>query len=54
MLFEGHAARIVQELETAAQNRPSVAKDLRGEAGYFCNNKRRMLYQEMREEGWAN
>jgi hypothetical protein len=52
-LFEGHAARIAQELETTAQNQPSVAKDLRREAGYFRNNKRRMNYQEMREEGWA-
>jgi hypothetical protein len=52
-LFEGHAARIAQELEAVSQNRPSVAEGLEKEAGYFRKNKRRMNYQEMREEGWA-
>jgi len=52
-LFEGHAARIAQELEAAARTQPSVAKELEKEAGYFRKNQRRMNYQEMREEGWA-
>jgi hypothetical protein len=52
-LFEGHAARIAQELIAAAQARPSVAEALKKEAGYFSKNQHRMNYQEMREEGWA-
>lgn len=52
-LFEGHAARIAQELMEAARTRPTVAEALKKEAGYFVNNQRRMNYQEMREEGWA-
>lgn len=52
-LFEGHAARIAQQLMAAAQSCPSVAEELEKEAGYFRKNQRRMNYQEMREEGWA-
>lgn len=52
-LFEGHAARIAQQLMAAAQSRPAVAEELEKEAGYFRKNQRRMNYQEMREEGWA-
>jgi hypothetical protein len=52
-LFEGHAARVAQELEVASRGQPSVAEELRKEAGYFRKNQRRMNYQEMREEGWA-
>lgn len=52
-LFEGHAARIAQELEAAAQDRLPIAEELKKEAGYLLNNQRRMYYQEMREEGWA-
>lgn len=53
MLFEGHAARIADELERASRGQSSVAQDLQKEAGYFHKNQRRMNYQEMREEGWA-
>jgi hypothetical protein len=52
-LFEGHAARIAQELIAAAQTRPTIAEALKKEAGYFLKNQRRMNYQEMREDGWA-
>jgi hypothetical protein len=53
-LYEGGAVRIAQELEAAARHhRPSVAKELEREAGYFRKNHRRMRYQEMREDGWV-
>jgi hypothetical protein len=52
-LFEGHAARIAQELMTAAPDHPTVAEALHKEAKYLLKNQRRMNYQEMREEGWA-
>ncbi len=53
ILYQGHAARIVQVLSVAAQAEPHVAAELTKEAGYFHNNRRRMNYLEMREEGWA-
>jgi hypothetical protein len=52
-LFEGHAARIGQELAEAAQDHAAVAEDLETEAGYFRKYQHRMNYQEMREDGWA-
>ncbi len=52
VLFQGYAARIAQMLTTAAQEQPAIAEELEKEAGYFRNNKRRMNYLEMREEGW--
>ncbi len=51
-LFQGHADRIAQELDDAAQKRPEVADELLIQAGYFRNNHRRMNYQELREDGW--
>ena len=39
-------------LTTAAQERPAIAEELEKEAGYLRNNKQRMNYLEMREEGW--
>jgi hypothetical protein len=55
ILYQGHAARIVQVLSVAAQDQDDldVAEELEKEAGYFRNNKRRIKYLEMREEGWA-
>ena len=53
ILFQGHAGWIAQVLTTAAQSQPAVAEELEKEAGYFRNNKRRMNYLEMRQEGWA-
>ena len=52
-LFEGHAARIAQELIDAAPDHPDVAENLHKEAKYLLKNQRRMNYQEMREDGWA-
>lgn len=52
-LFEGHAARIAQELITVARDRPDAAQELKKEAGYFLKHQRRMNYHEMREDGWA-
>jgi hypothetical protein len=52
ILFQGHAEKIAKTLNRAAETRPKVAKELRTEAGYFDNNKRRMQYLEMRAEGY--
>lgn len=51
-LYQGHAARIAQELSEAAAHVPAVAADLQTQAGYFRNNQRRMNYQQMREGEW--
>ncbi len=51
-LFEGHADRIAALLRRAAPLAPNVADDVRGEAGYFDANHRRMQYLELREEGF--
>jgi len=52
-LYQGHAARIAEELLTAAEDQPAMAEGLKREAGYFANNQRRMNYLELREEGWV-
>jgi len=52
-LFRGHALRVARTLEKEAQEHPTVAKDLRREAGYFHNNRQRMNYQDMRDKGWV-
>jgi hypothetical protein len=52
MLYQGHAARIADELEKAAAQQPGQAEDLRREAGYFRDNQHRMNYLELREEEW--
>ena len=52
LLFQGHAARIADELQVAAVSAPSGADDLRREAGYFRDNQRRMQYMELREDGF--
>lgn len=51
-LYQGHAARIADELEQTASQQPEQAEDLRREAGYFRDNQHRMNYLEMREEEW--
>jgi hypothetical protein len=53
VLFQGHAERIAQTLTEAAAEHGEVKESLLTEAGYFENNKRRMNYLEMREEGWV-
>lgn len=51
-LFQGHASRISHLLHQKAKGNSQRAKDLRTEARYFENNKRRMAYLELREEGY--
>ncbi len=52
VLYQGHALRIAQRLEKAAEGLGANGEELRKEAGYFYHNHRRMNYMEMREEGW--
>jgi hypothetical protein len=52
MLYQGHAARLADELATAATEQPDVAEKLTKEAAYFHNHQHRMNYLEMREEEW--
>jgi hypothetical protein len=51
-LYQGQAARIADELTTAASTQPDQAAQLLREAGYFRDNQRRMNYLEMREGEW--
>jgi hypothetical protein len=51
-LFQGHAETIASDLDHRATGRSQRDKDLRTQAGYFQNNKRRMQYLETREEGY--
>jgi hypothetical protein len=51
-LYQGHATQVAETLREWAVEFPSVAKELRSEAGYFENNKRRMQYLELREDGF--
>jgi Uncharacterised protein family (UPF0236) len=51
-LFQGHASRISRMLHQKANGNSQPAKDLRTQARYFENNKRRMQYLELREEGY--
>lgn len=50
-LYQGHAARIADELEKAATTSPNT-ETLTREAAYFRHNQLRMNYLEMREELW--
>jgi hypothetical protein len=49
-LFEGHAERVANTLDHQAKSKRKVAQALRGHAGYFRDNQRRMQYLERREE----
>lgn len=51
-LYQGHAERIAEELESAATKLPARADELLQEATYFRNNQHRMNYLEMREGEW--
>lgn len=51
-LYQGHASQVALTLREWADEFPAVAKALHGEAGYFENNKRRMQYLELREDGF--
>ena len=52
-LFQGHAERIANELQEAADQSPKVAEDLHREADYFREHQHRMNYLEMREEEYV-
>jgi len=53
-LYQGHAGRLAQELNQAAEGYPQeVAEELRRAAGYLDKHKRRMQYLELREEGYV-
>jgi hypothetical protein len=51
-LYQGHAARIASRLTQLARQHPQKSEELLKEARYFRNNKKRMQYLEMREEGY--
>ena len=51
-LFQGHADQIALMLGQKAVGNSQRAKNLRTEARFFENNKRRMQYLEFREEGY--
>lgn len=52
-LYQGHAMRLVTQLNAWADRQPKIASELRREAGYFANNCRRMNYLELRSDGWV-
>lgn len=53
ILFQGHADRVVQQLQKKAEAASSAAAEvLRQEAGYFETHKHRMYYLDFRNEGW--
>lgn len=51
-LYQGDVGRVTAAVQRAAKRKPSLAKELTREAGYFENNKSRMNYLEMRNDGW--
>jgi hypothetical protein len=51
-LYQGHAARLAQHLRKQAVAHPPLAADLEREANYLEEHKRRMQYQEFREDGY--
>jgi hypothetical protein len=52
-LYQGHAAGIAKHLRKKALACPELAEDLEREAGYLEEHKRRMQYQEFREDGYV-
>jgi len=53
-LYQGHADQIAHSLRLAAANssNPQRAEELGKAAAYFANNRDRMHYQDLRDEGW--
>lgn len=52
-LYQGQAWQVAAAIEGwAAKRQGEAAKTLRTEAGYFRNNKNRMQYLDMQEQGW--
>jgi hypothetical protein len=52
-LYQGHAARIAKHLRKKTTAHPELAEILEREAGYLEKHKRRMQYQEFREDGYV-
>lgn len=52
ILFEGHAERVADSLRCHAKGKRKSAQELRGHAGYFRDNQRRMQYLERREDDY--
>jgi hypothetical protein len=52
-LYQGHAARIAKHVRKKVAAHPELADDLQREAGYLEKHKRRMQYQEYREDGYV-
>jgi len=52
LLFEGHADRVADGISRQAKGKRKVAQELRGHAGYFRDNQRRMQYLERREDDY--
>lgn len=53
LLFQGHASRVADLLDKVAATKPeALAEDLQSEATFFRNQKRRMQYMDMRNDGW--
>jgi hypothetical protein len=53
-LYRGQANRVADTLREWVAEFPSAAQALQNEAGYFDNNRRRMQYLELREDGFPN
>lgn len=53
-LYLGHAEQIAQSLQASARQEQDAerAEALRKAGAYFANNRDRMHYQDMRDEGW--
>lgn len=52
LLFQGQVEQIVRQLTQRAQSFPTQADALLAQATYFENQKRRMHYLELREDGY--
>jgi hypothetical protein len=51
-LYQGQAWQVAERIRDLATAHPHAAKALQAEAGYFENNRRRMQYLELREDGF--
>lgn len=51
-LYQGQAWQVAEQVRELAIGHPQAAKELATEAGYFENNRRRMQYLELREDGF--
>ena len=51
-LYQGQAWEVSNQIKDLAQEHLALAEKLQTEAGYFENNRRRMQYLELREDGF--